>query len=80
MSVHPLIGDLSTLTDSEVHDKYNDLSKKLNFAYRTGNGHLADQIRMVMGDYQEEVQRRNDKIMAALANKNPEFKNIIDVG
>jgi len=80
MSVHPLIGDLSEMTDAILHEKFNDLSKRLNAAYRMGYGDAARQLQMFMNDYQAEINRRNEKMMAAMASKNPEFKNIIDVG
>ena len=77
--MHPLLGDLSGLTDSVVHEKYNDLSKRLVIANRMGYADAVRQLQMLMSDYQAEINRRNEKVMSALADKNAEFKNIIDV-
>lgn len=77
--MHPLLGDLSELTDAVVHEKFNDLSKRLNMAHRMGYADAARQLQMLLNDYQAEIVRRNEKVLAALADKNAEFKNIIDV-
>ena len=36
----------------------NELSKKLSIAARTGNGHLCNQIRMAMENYQNMYQTK----------------------
>ena len=35
---HPLIGDLGDLTLEQLHDKINELHRKLGVAARAGNG------------------------------------------
>lgn len=80
MSVHPLIGDLSGLTDAMLNEKINELNKRLNAAFRMGYMDAVQQLQMFLSDYQAELSRRNAKAMEALAAKAPEFKNIIDVG
>ena len=80
MGMHPFITGLAEMTDTVLHDKINELSKKLNAAHRMGYREAAQQLQMIMNDYQEEINNRNAKKMAELADKNPEFKNIIDVG
>lgn len=55
---HPLIGSLEQLTLEELSAKINELSKKLGIAARTGNGHLCNQIRMAMQNYQNMYQSR----------------------
>ncbi len=77
--MHPLIGDLSVLTDTELHEKYSDLTKRLNQAYRMGYHDAVHQLQMFIMNYQAEIARRNEKMLAALAEKTPEFKNIIDI-
>jgi hypothetical protein len=52
---------------------------RLNWAMRTGNGHMAEQIRMLLNDYQTEVNRRQQKILDDLASKNNNFSGIIDI-
>ena len=78
--MHPLLGDLSEMTDAMVHEKYNDLAKRLNQASRLGYSDAIRQLQLLMSDYQAEINRRNEKMMAAIAEKHPEFKNIIDIG
>lgn len=53
---HPLIGNLQDLTVDELSSKITDLYTKLNFAARTGNGHLCNQIRMALESYQNRYQ------------------------
>jgi hypothetical protein len=55
---HPLIGSLDELTLEELSTKINELGKKLGIAARTGNGHLCDQIRMAMTNYQNMYQQK----------------------
>jgi hypothetical protein len=55
---HPLIGSLDELTLEELSAKINELGKKLGIAARTGNGHLCDQIRMAMTNYQNMYQQK----------------------
>lgn len=55
---HPLIGTLDELTLEELGAKVNELGKKLGIAARTGNGHLCNQIRMAMENYQNKYQEK----------------------
>ena len=76
--MHPLAPNLSELTTEEVTAKYSDLTKKLNQAYRMGNNSLVNQISMLLEDYRSEMARRQQKLLDD-ANKNANFKNIIDI-
>ena len=58
---HPLIGDLSSLTNEELHAKITELTGKLNIAYRTGNGHLCDQLRMALESYTNKLRENQQK-------------------
>jgi hypothetical protein len=55
---HPLIGQLDELTLEELSSRINELGKKLGIAARTGNGHLCNQIRMAMENYQNKYQEK----------------------
>ena len=55
---HPLIGPLDELTLEELGTKVNELGKKLSIAARSGNGHLCNQIRMAMENYQNMYQQK----------------------
>lgn len=60
--MHPLVSDLSKLTDDELHKKHGELMQRLNFAYGRGrNSHMVQQIYMLLDDYRNEIQRRNQK-------------------
>ena len=70
---HPLISNLDSLTEQELLDKINELNRKLGIAYRTGNGHLCDKLRMAIESYQTKYQ---DKIRRDPDNN---FDEIIDI-
>jgi hypothetical protein len=55
---HPLIGNISDLTLDELSSKVSDLQKKLSIVQRTGNGHLANQVRMALESYYNVYQSR----------------------
>ena len=55
---HPLIGSLDDQTLEQLSAKVNELGKKLGIAARTGNGHLCNQIRMAMENYQNMYQTK----------------------
>ena len=55
---HPLIGNIDNLTEDQLGERINELHKKLNLAARTGNGHMCNQIRMAMENYQNMYQTR----------------------
>lgn len=72
---HPLIGDISSLTDDELQQKINELHRKLGMAQRMGTGHVAHQIRMAIESYQNHYQAR-------LRDRDKDAKNfdgIIDI-
>ena len=48
---HPLLEIDSNLTVDQLQEKINDLTKKLSWAYRAGNGNLASQIQMALETY-----------------------------
>jgi hypothetical protein len=55
---HPLIGDINNLTTEELGGKVTELNKKLAIAYRLGNHHLCNQIRMAIETYQNKYQEK----------------------
>lgn len=55
---HPLIGNLDALTEEELTTKISELNRKLSIAAQNGNGHLCNQIRMVIESYQSKYQQR----------------------
>lgn len=77
--MHPLIPDITGLSTDELLIKVNELQKKLNMIYRTGNTALVGQMKMVIDHYQQEYQKR---IAAEVqqAKENPIFKDSLDIG
>lgn len=62
----------------ELQSKYNELTKKISQCQRMGNSELMNQLFMIIEDYRAEISVRNQKIYDDI-NKNPNFKNIIDI-
>jgi hypothetical protein len=77
--MHPLAPDLSGLTDDDLHKKRAELQNRMMFAYRMGNGDIIGQIQLLLGDYDMEIQRRNQKMMDDLQKNNKNFKDKIDI-
>ena len=55
---HPLIHDVNDLSESELTDKINDLSKKYMIAQRSGNAQLCNQIGMALETYRNKLQEK----------------------
>ncbi len=77
--MHPLIGNLTDLTDDDLQKKLSELSSKLNAAHRFGSHDLVQQLYMIIENYQYELKLRNDKHIAELQKKSGQFKSIIDI-
>lgn len=60
---HPFINNLSDLTLEQLQEKLSDITNKLNFAYRTGNGPLINQLKMVYESYKNEHGKKLDEII-----------------
>ena len=58
---HPLISGLDELTQEQLTEKITELNNKLNIAYRTGNGHLCNQIRMALESYTNKLREKQAK-------------------
>lgn len=60
---HPFINDLSDKSLDQLQDTLANLTTKLNFAYRSGNQPLINQLNMAMESYREESTRRLNELM-----------------
>jgi hypothetical protein len=76
--MHPLSPDLTKLSLEEVNSKYNELIKRQLQAQRSGNWSLMNQVSMLLEDYRSELSRRQQQMLDE-ANKNANFKNIINI-
>lgn len=81
--MHPLAPNLSDLSMDELLQKYNDLTKRLNQAYRYGPHGIVPQIQMMQAHYMNEMNERNTKQMEEMNRKSEEsgkgYKGIIDI-
>ena len=76
---HPLGPDLSSLKDDELYEKINELNKRMNQAWRMGGTAVFQQMQLLMGNYQDELQKRNRAKLDDMAKKNPGWDKIIDI-
>jgi hypothetical protein len=61
---HPFINDLSDKSLEDLQNKISELTTKLNFAYRTGNGPLIHQIQMVIESYKNAYGKKMDDLIS----------------
>jgi hypothetical protein len=76
---HPLITGIDDLTVDELQGKISELSKKLNFAQRSGNAQLANQIRMAIETFRNKYQQKMQAIQDNQNKNNPDFSDRIDI-
>ena len=76
---HPLTPDLTKMTMDEFTKKFTDLQNRLSTAYRWGNGQMVQQLQLLLQDYQEELNRRNQKQLDDMMKSSKNFKDIIDI-
>lgn len=76
---HPLSPDLSSLSNDDLYKNYNDLHNKFIMAHKFGSGSVINQMYMLLEGYREEMRVRNERTLKDAANKNPNFKGIIDI-
>jgi len=77
--MHPLTSDLSKLTDDELQQKRGELQNRLMMSYRMGNADLVMQVQLLLGDYDIELQARNQKMMDQMSKASKNFGNIINI-
>ncbi len=76
---HPLAPDLSELTESQLHERYNELMSKMNQAYRFGPSSAIPQMQLMQAHFQEEIQKRHIKQLEEIQSKTKDFNKIIDI-
>jgi hypothetical protein len=76
---HPLIGNISDLTLDELSSKVSELQKKLSIVQRTGNGHLANQVRMALESYYNVYHARLQESYQKDQPSNVNFDNKINI-
>lgn len=71
--MHPLAPSLRELNETELHEKYNTLISR--FLQAQNNPGLANQLQLLLNDYKQEIDRRNQEHQAALMEKLERNKN-----
>ena len=71
---HPLIPNIDNLSADELSTKIYELNKKLSIAWRLGNNHLCNQLRMAIETYQTKY---TEKLRASQSGTDAE--GIIDI-
>jgi hypothetical protein len=75
--MHPLIGDLSSLKDSELEAKVNELTRKYFSTYNTD---IREQIVMALDTYKEELgNRRQREYEKMMQSRNKDLDKLINV-
>lgn len=73
---NPLVDDIKNLTDNEVDEKINDLSKKY---FQTTNANVRAQIANIYEMYLLEAQSRRAKAYQRENNDNNDLDGLINV-
>ena len=82
---HPLVPTLSELSNNDLRERIQDLSKKLMIAHRTMPDAVY-QVQLMLDDYIEEQQNRDRKHIEKLMDqakkdgKTKDWDDIIDIG
>jgi hypothetical protein len=58
---HPFITDLNSKSMEDLQTTISNLSTKLNFAHRSLNGPMINQLQMALESYQIEYNKRIDE-------------------
>lgn len=75
--MHPLIGDLSSLKDSELEAKVNELTRKYFSTYNTD---VREQMVMALDTYKEELSnRRQREYEKMMQSRNKDLDKLINV-
>jgi hypothetical protein len=76
---HPLIPNLDSLTTEELQSRISELNKKLSIAYRSGNGHLCNQIRMALENYNNKYQEKVNAMYNSKNGDGSDYSDRIDI-
>jgi hypothetical protein len=76
---HPLAPDLADFSNDELMTKYNELNTRWIQANRSGSVSILGQMSLLLETYKYEISKRHNKMLEEASNRNPSFKNIIDI-
>jgi hypothetical protein len=77
--LHPFAPNFGAMSTEELNKKYTELTDRYTMALRWNNQSLVGQLRLLMQDYQEEIQNRNRKTLEEMEKNSKNFKNVIDI-
>ena len=78
--MHPLLNDISSLSDADLQKKQNELMKKMYQSHAMGSRSLVNQIQMVLQEYTNEIQTRHRVALEAMMKKSGKgMDDIIDI-
>lgn len=77
--MHPLSPDLTKLSNDELYKKIGELQQRIVYAARAGHNEMMFQLQLLLDDFKNEADVRNQKLMQELESKSKNFKNIIDI-
>ncbi len=77
--MHPLTEDLSKMSLDDLTKKQGELLNKITMAYRWGKPDMVQQLQMMLDDYQQEINLRNQRQLEEMQKNSKNFKNIIDI-
>ena len=60
---HPFISSLSDKSMEELQTAIQDLTNKLNYAYRIQNSAMITQLLMILDSYKQEHNRKMDELL-----------------
>jgi hypothetical protein len=76
---HPLITDINHLSEPQLREKVNDLTRKLGFAYKMNNASLIHQLRMALETYQVKLREKQAELERRENTNMPDFGDRIDI-
>lgn len=76
---NPLLSDLSKIKNEEIENKITELMKKYTIAARSGQGHVCQQISVILNCYKEEQTKRYLETNKKIVNQNKNLDDFINV-
>ena len=61
--MHPLVTDLTGLSDDELSSKQSEIVSRISQAYSFGNQQMVHQLQLLQQDYALEAEKRNKKLL-----------------
>ena len=76
---HPLISNTDSLTLEELQSRISDLNKKLSWAIRTNNQHLAAQIQLAINSFSAKYNEKQQALYDAARKSGPDYSDKINI-